>query len=219
MQSSSHALREGRDRTIGGPYPLLRLGVTPRLELRLGSDGFQSESREVGGARERHSGSSDFEIGTKTRLLDDRRWVPAFSIIPGVSLPIGSRDFSSGGHDPFLMFCLGKELVKGFDATGNVNFRWDRGQGEAVVERGYSLSVGHKLPAELRGFWEIYRISPIADDERAHLVADTGVSRALGRNFQMDLAIGHTIGANTPSWIFTVGFAVRAPWSVLLPRR
>lgn len=219
VQRSWHGLRAGPLRTIGGPFPLLRLGLTPRLELRLGTDGFQSESRAADGVVERHSGGSDFAVATKIRLLDDRRWRPAFSVIPGISLPAGSPDFSSGGHDPFLKFCWSKELGKGFDAAGNVNFRWEREGTETVLDRGYSLSLGHRLPADLHGFWEIYRISPIPDDERAHWVADTGISRMLGRNLHVDLAIGHTIMARTPCWIFSVGFAVRHPWNAFLSRR
>jgi len=209
LAGSSHNLAAGPVHTIGGPSALLRLGVTPRIELRLGADGFESEWRAAGGIVEHDSGHSDLDVAVKIRVLDEHRGLPAIAIIPGISMPSGSAAFTSGGHDRFLKLCWSRDLGKGFDAGGNANFRWEGAGPEAEVERGYSLSVGHKLPAALRGFWEIYRISPIPDDEAAHWIGDSGVSRNLGRNFHVDIAVGHTIGAHTPAWIFTVGFAVR----------
>jgi hypothetical protein len=219
LASTSHAMEAGPVRAIGGPSALLRVGVAPRVELRFGAEGFQAESRMDHGILERQSGYSDLDLAVKFRILDERGGLPAIAIIPGISFPWGSAAFSSGGHDRFLKFCWSREFGKGFEATGNANFRWEGEGREAVVERGYSVSVGHKLPGEWRGFWEVYRVSPIPDDEAVHWIADTGVSRGLGRNFHMDLAVGHTIHARTPSWIFSVGFAVRGEFLPSLGRR
>ena len=34
---------------------------------------------------------------------------------------------------------------------------------------GYSLTAGHDLLGGFRGFWEVYRLSPVPDDERTVL--------------------------------------------------
>ncbi len=200
-----------RSNSTTGPSPLLRIGLASRLELRLGSDGYQIEST-VG---QRNSGGSDFEVGAKLRVAEQARWRPAFSVITAVSVPVGGARFSSGGLDPFLKLCWSKSLPHGFDAGVNANFRWDTGEAETFVERGYSLTVGHKLPAGLRGFAEVYRVSPIVDDERSHVVADAGVSRMLGKNVQLDLEVGRTLGARTPAWVFGFGFVIR---TAMIPR-
>jgi hypothetical protein len=69
------------------------------------------------------------------------------------------------------------------------------------------------LPGGLRGFWEVYRISPIPYDEAAHWVADTGISKVLKDRLQVDVMVGHTMLARTPCWVVGTGFSIRVPWS------
>lgn len=219
IQRTSHALRDGNTKTIGGPLSLLRIGLTKRLELRLGNDGMQAEFHHLSEGMEHHSGMADFSVGTKLKVLTESTRVPAFSVITGVSLPIGNTYFSSGGHDPFVKLCWSKSLPRGFDAGVNADFRWNTGGSAMPVERGFSLTAGHDLIGGFRGFWEVYRLSPVPDDERAHYVADTGISRLIGRNMQVDVAVGHTIMAKTPSWLVGVGFTVRCPVGAWLRHR
>ena len=210
LQTSAHALHDGNTYTFGGPFPLLRIGLNHRLELRLGTDGMQVESGSEGGILYRSSGMSDLEAGIKLRLMGEGRRLPSVSVIGALSLPVGGSHFSSGGRDAILQVCWSKDLAKGFDIGGNFNLRRDT-NGAVLLEHGYSLTTGHKLPGGLRGFWEIYRISPIPGDERAHWIADSGISRRLGRNVQVDVEIGHTVVAATPCWLIGFGLAVRGP--------
>jgi hypothetical protein len=182
-----------------------RLGLTRFAELRLGADGFTSESRLINGEWEQHGGSSDLELGAKARLRDEKVYLPAFAFVAGVSFPTGSGYFSSGRVDPFLELAWSKSLPRGFSAGGNVNFRW----GASETEHGYSLSVGHALGHGFASYGEIYRISPIDGDERAHWIANGGITRLLGQNAQLDLEAGHTINARTPHWFLGAGFAIR----------
>src|SRR5689334_1613128 len=51
-----------RARAISAPQLLVRVGVTPRFELRFGGDGFVSQSIRTAGSTLETSGSSDAEI-------------------------------------------------------------------------------------------------------------------------------------------------------------
>jgi len=202
---SRHALASAPQHQVGAPYALFRLGLTRFAELRLDADGFTSESRLMNGEWEQHGGSSDLELGAKVRLLDERVHLPAFAFVAGVSFPTGSGYFSSGRVDPFLELAWSKSLPRGFSVGSNVNFRW----GGSETEHGYSLSVGHALGHGFASYGEIYRISPIDGDERAHWIAKGGITRLLGKNAQLDLEAGHTISARTPHWFLGAGFAIR----------
>jgi hypothetical protein len=212
LERGGHAMRSGLSRSLAGPQPLLRIGLTPRVELRLASAGVEHESPAEGGGP--HTGNTDFSVGAKWRLVEERGWLPALSAITALSLPQGDGYFSSGAHDPILKLCWSHGLPGGWESGGNFNFRWNRGE-DAGLERGVSVTAGHALGGGLRGFAEVYRIAPMEGDERAHLVASTGLARALGRDVQIDFAVGHTLGARTPAWVITFGFGIRGP---IVPR-
>jgi hypothetical protein len=157
---------------------------------------------------DRSSGGSDLAIGAKVAIVDERRLRPALAVIGALSVPAGSDRSSSGGYDPFFKLRWGKSLPKRFDAAGNVVVQLDTAGPETFVERAVSLSVEHKVFGGLRRFWEVYRLSGTG-------IADTGLSKVLGKNVEVDFAVGHTLAAPASSWFATVGLAVRSPWRAL----
>lgn len=207
--ATSDALAGGSSHGISLPLALLRIGLNRRLELRLGVDGFERQTSFAGGLRQRHSGFADTSVGMKARLIREGSLRPAVSLVALLSLPVGSRYFSSGSFDPEFKLAWSKSFPRGFDAGGNFNFGWRTGGPRWASERAASLSVGHKIPAGLRAYTEVYRTSPVAGDEAAHVVLDGGLTRLIGANAQIDAEVGHTLGARTPGWFLGVGFVVR----------
>lgn len=212
---SRHALGAESAHGLLGPSPLLRIGVSRRVELRLSTDGLATESilGARGDLREHHAGISDVEIGAKLQLWDERELRPAFAVIGALSIPTGSY-FSSSGRDPLAVLCWSKSLPGGFDAGGNVNFRWLAAGSQA--EKDVSLTVGRKLGRGFGAFVEIYRLAPIDNDEAAHAIADIGITKLVGHNTQFDIEIGHTTNARTPYWFVGAGFAIRVSKPTLL---
>ncbi len=196
-QAPSHTLRV--------PNALLRIGIAGRVELRLASDGFVRESVLVNGTREPNSGGADLAVGAKVALTGEKRLMPALSVIGALSFPVGSERFSSGGYDPFFKVCWSKSLPKAFDAGGNVVVQMATAGPGTSVEQTVSLSVGHKLFGGVRGFWEVYRMAP----HEAQTIADTGLSKVLGKNVEIDVSVGHTLLAQRSSWFIGAGFAIR----------
>jgi hypothetical protein len=217
--ADAHALAGGPVRNISVPQPLLRIGLTRLLEMRLEADGFERESDASGATRELHYGGSDMSVGAKVRLLREGPRRPAVSLLASVSLPVGSSYFSSGGIDPEFHLIWAKSLPRGFDASGNFNLAWQTGGPQWTSQRAASFQVGHGIAAGLHGFGEIYRVWPIEGDEPAHVFASVGVSRPLGADAQLDVEAGHTMMARTPSWFFGFGFAIRRPLPAFFGRR
>jgi Putative MetA-pathway of phenol degradation len=84
------------------PQALVRIGLSPRLELRVATDGLLSVTTSQQGVG-RISGRSDLAVSVKWRLFDD--WRPGgfdLALLPILSLPTGSDGFTSGGYDPTL---------------------------------------------------------------------------------------------------------------------
>ena len=138
----------GPSRQVGGPFPLLRIGLTRFAELRLGTDGLALQSDMEEGRTRRQAGGSDAEVAVKVRLWEERKYVPALAAIAGFSFPVGSRYFTSGGTDPVLDFCWSKSLPRGFDAGGNINFRRETAEGETEARH---TGEGRSAPGDESG--------------------------------------------------------------------
>ncbi len=210
---SRHAMEGGPSNYFGGPFPLLRVGLSRFAEFRLGSDGVGRESELVEGGRQYHAGLSDLDAGVKVRFWDERKYIPAFAVIGELSIPVGATYFTSGHIDPEVELCWSKSLSHDIDLGGNVNFK--RLMASATTEKAVSLTAGKKLRRGFGVFGEIYRISPIEGDELAHWIVDTGLTKLFGPNAQIDLMVGHTINANTPYSFVGLGFSFRIPNSNL----
>jgi hypothetical protein len=187
-----------------GPCPLLRIGLSDTFEVRVGEDGLLVNSSPYGiGAH----GLSDFSVGFKWKIANERRFLPAIAFNPSVSAPVGSRQFSSTGYDPTLRLALAKRLVKGFRASGNFNASWLT-DGRRFAQRAASLCIEHDLPARMVAYSEIYALSSLHPDDGVSTMLNSGVFRSLGKRMQVDAEIGRRLSSRGPTWFAGLGFVV-----------
>lgn len=192
--------------SLSVPEPLVRIGVSKRLELRVGGDGYVAE-RAAEGVTVR--GHSDVEIGMKIMAVEETRHRPAISLIPLLSLPLGSSDFSSSAHDPTLKVVWSKDLIRGFSLGGNVNFSSLSAPDGRFFQTAYSASLAHELRYGFGGYWEIFGFTPWEKGGSAAWIADTGVTRSIGKNAQADFRVGRRLTSSGPDWYWGVGIAYR----------
>lgn len=198
---------ESRDRGFSAPAALLRIGLGRRAELRLGAEGFLSET--VGSVR--HSGRSDMEIGAKYKVFDQATRGFDFALLPIVSLPTGTDGFTSGGVDPTLKLTWGRDLAAGFGLTGNVNVASLTEDGARFRQESISFSLGHDLAFGFGGYAEVYGFSKMSAAEGAGVTFNGGISRMFGRHVQIDLEAGRGLTSEAPDWFVGFGFAVIGP--------
>jgi hypothetical protein len=200
---------DGRDaeRGLAAPMALVRLGLSDRLELRLGADGYVSTQALVAGAP-RSSGMSDVNVGFKYVLAHQDRLGVDLAVIPFVSIPSGSDAFSSGGYDPTLKLTWARDLPRGFGLSGNVNVS-SLTEGERFTSREVMVSLGHELAGGWAGFWEAYNASAIERGGSAAWLVDSGVTHAVGANAQVDLSIGRGLTSAAPNWFVGIGVSMR----------
>ena len=196
---------DGAARRQTMPAGLLRVGLSRRVELRLGGDGFLSQTDGA----VRQSGHSDSEIGVKVRLFDESAAGFDMAIIPMFSVPTGSAGFTSGGYDPTLKLTFARSLPAGFGLSGNVNVSSVSDELGRFGQRALSLSAGHDLVAGWGGFLEVYGSSPIERGARSGVTIDGGVSHRIGGNLQFDVEAGRGVSADASDWFAGFGFAVR----------
>ena len=197
---------DDRTRALATPQLLVRIGLNQRVELRLGGDGFVSESLRTATGSQRSSGYSDAEIGAKVKLFSADKAGLDIAIIPALSLPTGKDGFSSGGYDPGMKFTWARELPRGFGLSGNLNAASITVDGVREWERAVTLSLGHELAGSWGAYWEGYGF--LANGS-CDCTINTGVTRAFGPNAQFDVEVGRGVSGDAPDWFVGVGFAVR----------
>ncbi|MES1924935.1 transporter [Salinisphaera sp. T31B1] len=151
---------QGGGSTHTVPDVLLRTGIDPNVELRVGFAGYVINAPG-------HDGPGDMFVGAKIRLADEGRYTPMLSVIPEVSLPTGDDEVASPKASPNLRFAWGKTLTDLFALSGNLNFsEVIDSSGDYNLETAASLSGGFSLTTRLSSYIEYYGIFPSGDKRR-----------------------------------------------------
>jgi hypothetical protein len=190
------------------PLALFRMGVTDRFELRVSADGLLSDTSSSPSSR-RTSGRSDVEVGAKLKLLESARTGFELSVLPIVSLPIGSSAFTSGGYDPTVEMAWAQSLPRGFSLSGNVTAASVSEDDHRFTQHILTVSVDRDLPVGWNGFAEAFRASSFGRDGDAVWIVDGGATRRLGRHAQFDISVGRGVTAAAPDWFISAGVSLR----------
>lgn len=193
-------------RQVTAPQLLVRVGIGPRFELRFAGDGFVSQSVETPGGVERSGGHSDAEIGAKVKFFDAHTVGIDMAVIPFLSLATASDGFGTTGYDPGVKLTVARDLVRGFARSGNFNTAAVTGEASRAWEREASVSLAHGLGGPWGAYWETYGSF---HDSDCDCTVNTGVTRALGENGQVDVEVGRGVSGHAQDWFVGVGFAVR----------
>lgn len=198
-----------RHRTVLLGQPLLRLGLGRRTELRLSGDGVQVSSQRTGAPNE--AGMSDFSMGAKVRLFSEKGVRPAVTLVPSISLPCGHSSATSSTVDPTVKLAWSKTLTDSTAAAGNFNLSTLTDRGGRYVQSAMSFQIIRPVWRKWGGFWEAYRVSSGGGARDALWTFDTGVSRPIGRNLQVDVSAGQQVMPVARSWFVAAGVVVRRP--------
>jgi len=206
---TSEADRKTLCRTLTWGSPLARLGVGKRTEIRFGGDGFLASRTEGAVHTDSAHGWSDFGVGAKIALFEGRALIPAFSLIPTLSLPVGSHAFTRSAIDPGVALSWSMNLPAKFSTGGAIGYASISDGIGRLAQRTYAMSIGHPLRAGFSGYAEVYNVSPAARAGSATWLFDGGVTHALGPNAAFDVEMGRRVLSSTTCWFVSMGFAVR----------
>jgi len=194
---------------IAVPLVMLRIGLHPRFEMRVSSEGLLSDVIRAPAGRVRVTGRSDVQVSAKWKLFTRPRRCFVLALEPVVSLPAGSDAFTSGGVDPMLKFIIDRGLPGGFSVSANIVVSSDTDAGSRFTQQGTSASFSHALPRGWTGFAEIFTSSALSRGGGRAWIVDGGASRPIGHRLQVDVSAGRGLSEPAPDWFIGAGFAVR----------
>lgn len=192
---------------LSAPNLRLRLGMSDRLELRIGTPGLVRD-RSARPTSEWRNSATNTDLGVKYQLANQDGLGLDLVVIAEVSVPTGGGTASSNA-DPKVRFGWGRTLGWA-SVTGNLN--WSSAttpddERERVLEG--SVSVGHALWGSWGAFWE--GVVTTVDDSGApsDWVINAGVTRVVGRNLQLDVHAGRGLNESARDWALGAGVAYR----------
>jgi len=202
-----------RVESLGGPGSLLRLGLSERVELRLGWEGWVDEETRSGGGRGRVDGAADAAIGAKLRLREGDGASPAIALIAATSVPIGEEAFSSERFDPSARLAVSHDLAGGIGLGWNVGIETasePAASGRTTRSTAiYTLAAGFPAAERWGLFVELFGEVPMSAEGGPAHSADGGATYLLRPNLQLDLAAGVGLSDAAPDWFAGVGLSVR----------
>lgn len=169
----------------GTPFTA-RVGLTDWLEVRVGTDGFVTQSDGV----VRQAGMGNTNVGAKLRLWADPGGVPVVSILPTINFPTAdpAKGFGTGDCDYLLAALTGRDIGRHWHADVNYGIgRMGAGHGNPhFTQHLASVSVSVAATDNLNPYAETFWLSKADADRGAAAAVDAGAIYELGARYAVD---------------------------------
>lgn len=196
--------------TVGAT--LVRLGLTERVELRVGWDGYLS----LDGPGVDDGGAGDASVGFKAVLARERGRRPQAALIVATTLPVGADGVSRERADPVALAAFGTTLSERFSLGTNVGVGWrsrrdESGERDTLSDALRSASLGYAAWERGGLFVEAFGRTGLSDDAGARTSLDAGVVWLVRPNVQLDASAGLGLSDAAPDWFVGAGVSFRLP--------
>jgi hypothetical protein len=193
-------------RQLTAPQLLARVGVAPRVELRVSADGLIDQSVRTPSGRAHTDGRSDAEVGGKVKLLDEARAGVDVAVLPYVSLPTASNGFGSAHYDPGFKVVAGLGLPHGVGLSGTLNAADPAGDTGRAWQREISVSLDHGVGGGVGAYGEV---DGAFAGRGCGCSVDGGLTVPVGADGQFDIEMGRGVHGAAQNWFVGVGFVIR----------
>ncbi|MCC7291825.1 MAG: transporter [Phycisphaerales bacterium] len=197
----------------------LRTGLLENFELRVKWTGmsltashFEDVSPWAGRhiTREDHDdGATDMSVGFKSPLLKQQGLMPNLSIIPAISIPVGSDSKSTGDVDPEVRLAWNYALTDKWTVYGVGLATWISDGDGRFFQSGASLATYYQFTSNLGGFVEYYGLYPSTRGSDCQHNINFGPVILIEDNFQIDVRAGFGLNEEAPDFFTGIGFCWR----------
>lgn len=190
----------GGAETTDYPESLVRFGLSPVLELRVGLPDYFTTP---GGP----DGFGDGLLGVKYKIYQSKDGNTKAALTPAVTLPVGARAFTSRHVDPLLT--LAAQTVSGarWGLSANVFLSDPTQNGRRDFTTAPSGAVSYQMTPALAAYGELYDSIPRRGAPSP--LADGGFTYLLNPNLQLDVETGAGLGGGAPVRFYGGGVSMR----------
>lgn len=198
------------------PQALARIGLGPRVELRLGFAGWSRSETDGAGSGGVVTGVGDLDIGFKYRFTDGAGARPAVALVGTLAIPTGEQGFGGERPDPTVRLALSSTLSDRVAVGFNMGAVASSAPGAAgntdtFVDALYTVSFGFSLAPRLGAFAESFGTFALSDGSLSQHSLDGGLTLQLSDNLQFDASAGVGLNPAADDWFLGAGVALRIP--------
>ncbi|MDH3628131.1 MAG: transporter [Acidobacteriota bacterium] len=194
------------------PQTLVRIGLDPRWELRIGYAGYQKLSPETpSGPRVR--GNGDASLGFKWKLAEEAGPRPQVALLGEIQIASGDPDLGRNETDPAFRFSFSHTLSDRAGVGYNVGVRLDTvedpsGDDDQLASAIWTVAYGRSLTERWGFFVEAFGESGLSAADGAANGIDAGVTWLLRPLIQLDFSTGVEVTSGNDRF-FGVGLSFR----------
>jgi hypothetical protein len=195
-------------RGLSTPF-LLRYGLADAFELRVSGNGYRSFNSSV---TDEETGWTPLSLGFKLRFLDGDTAPLGLAVIADVAPVSGSRDFRSDRTTADLTLAADKDLGTHWSLTTDVGVSWLDGGDRYGTYAAFvaAVTLQYNFHPSLGVFVDTYIQAPEVPENSPVEIYDVGAEWIVGRNTQLDAAVGWGHGGDSvPAWYWTAGVSRR----------
>ncbi|HEX9728526.1 MAG TPA: transporter [Gemmatimonadales bacterium] len=202
-----------RLKALSIPGSLLRIGIFPLFEARLGFAGWLRSSQSGTGPV---SGMGDLDLGGKVRVLTGDGLSPAVALLAAVVLPTGQDGFGTVRADPAVRVAFSHGLTERISLGYNVGAMWgsvDGGAGATKTDTDllYTVVLGSALTSRLSGFIEGFGTVATETVNASTHSLDGGFTFLVTATVQLDASGGFGLNEAADDWFGGIGLSLRVP--------
>ena len=200
--TSSQARGNNMPSQYSWPEVLLRIGVSSRLEARLG----QSFASVDPGTGERFTAHDDLYAGVKLALAEQRGARPQVAMLLQATIPTGDDRLTNDEWLPGGALLAGWGTGGAFSYAAGLQFNRLPVEG---IELAPSVAVGVQLTSTLKAHGEWFAFAPVGAGESttAHY-ANGGLALRVSNDAQLDARVGAGLNNAADRVFFGLGFSI-----------
>lgn len=182
--------RTGNDTERGMEETLLRIGLSDRVELRVGIPNYIRVT-ECGVTR------SDFDdsfLGMKWVLRKGNDGGAGIALLAGTTLPTGSRAVAEHKAQPEAVFVVEGDLSDKISAGINLGMGRPSDGGQRFNQVFGSATVGYDFTDKLGGYVEVYAFNRTEAGGSTQKYFNTGLTYLTRPDLQFDARVGFGLG-------------------------
>ena len=180
--------------TVSGPELLVRAGIVPRVEGRIGWTGWQRVDVSTTGFDDTTDGVTDMSAGVKVSIFEKNTGaVPAMAAVVELNIPVGDDEFTTDRVDPSLELAFDyNELheIYGFSGSVKVTSLENDADNDEYIQTGVALSFDQRWNEEVETFVEYFTfLNSDSDIDDTHFIQTGAIFKILPR-VTVDVRVG-----------------------------
>lgn len=198
-------------RSVSGPVPVLRVGLTDRLELQLSTSIFNEITEKTDGEPSTSvNGYGDTVVGFKYSLFGNEGGGQAMVLVPAFKLPTADSDIGNDSVEYAFNASYSKQLPGDWSMTVDPGFAVVRNDADTEYDMSYNIAANVSHEVLVKGMTLVLELAAEHQDGGATTYTfDPSLQYVIRPDLQLDVGAYIDLNSAAPDFTPYTGIAYR----------